>query len=68
MKEVHNLRLRKAAALWEIPYSERRSRLKLRLRESQIICSEFMDFFSMFASSFVTGRVDCPVRGATSWD
>jgi hypothetical protein len=54
--------------LWEIPYSERRSRLKLRLRESQIICSEFMDFFSMFASSFVTGRVDCPVRGATSWD
>jgi hypothetical protein len=53
LKKVHNLRLRMAAERGDIRLSGNHSRLKLRLRASKLIFAEFMDFFSMFAVSFM---------------
>ncbi len=44
-KKVHNLRLRVANAFGKKPFSKSCLWLKLRLRESQSIFAEFMDFF-----------------------
>jgi hypothetical protein len=53
LKKIHNLRLRKAPERGDKRLSESHSTLKLRLRKSKLIFAEFMDFFSMFAFSFV---------------
>jgi hypothetical protein len=53
LKKVHNLRHRTAAVRRGTPFSECHSRLNLRLRDSQMIVAEFMDFFSTFAFSLM---------------
>ncbi len=51
LKKVHNLRHRIAPACEEIPFPENHPWLKLRLRESQSIFAEFMDFVGTFTFS-----------------
>jgi len=63
LKKFHNLsssggsawggRLHTAPVCGEISISGYKSRLKLRLRESQSIFAEFMDFFSMLTFSLM---------------
>ncbi len=56
MEKIHNLRHRIVPLYGDKLYSERNSALKLRLRESQLIFAEFMDFSSIFVF-FVFCRV-----------
>jgi hypothetical protein len=61
LKKVHNLSASGGSAgaegtcadpaYGDLPFSESHSRVYLRLRESQLISAEFMDFFDMFAFS-----------------
>jgi hypothetical protein len=53
LKKVHNLRHRIVLVYGKQTFSKSHSRLELRLRESQMIVAEFMDFFSMFAFSLM---------------
>jgi hypothetical protein len=54
LKNIHDLRHLIAMACCDRPFFNRYLSLKLRLRELQKMCAEFMDFFSAFAGSFVS--------------